>query len=242
MGDPTVSTRRSNRVRLAIRDAGWSWLTVTLVLFTVIAVTGIVSAISYDHETYLATSNGQPGWVSALNPFTIDGLLLSSTVVLFWAASRGIRGWGQLWRPAGVLVVGILATIGANLAAGLVAAWLRPVVSAWPGVALVLVSDVAFWLMSKLRAVANGEETQPAVACDCPRPATSLADALVLARAELRSQGKPAGEQALADAFGVTRHQVRQHLAGTVEPAQPDTSVPPDTAPLNGHPDVSVSA
>src|SRR6185437_14564168 len=148
MGDPTVSTRRSNRVRLAIRDAGWSWVTVAVTLFTVIAVTGIVSAISYDHETYLATSNGQPCWVSALNPFTIDGLLLSSTVVLFWAASRGIRGWGQLWRPAGVLV------------AGIVAAWLRPVVSAWPGVALVLVSDVAFWLMSKLRALASDEDEQ----------------------------------------------------------------------------------
>src|SRR6185437_14160472 len=209
MGDPTVSTRRSNRVRLAIRDAGWSWLTVTLVLFTVIAVTGIVSAISYDHETFLATSNGQPGWVSALNPFTIDGLLLSSTVVLFWAASRGIRGWGQLWRPAGVLVVGILATIGANLAAGIVAAWLRPVVSAWPGVALVLVSDVAFWLMGKLRALANDEDEQeqPTVSfCDCPRPPVTLAEAVTLARVERQLQGLPAGEQALADAFGGTRH------------------------------------
>jgi hypothetical protein len=237
MAEPSVSTPPAtlpNRVRLAVTVAGWSWLTVAVTLFAVIAVTGITAAVSYDHEYHLSYSNGQPAWVSGCNPFTVDGLILGASVVLFWAASRGIRGFGQLWRPGGVLVVGILATVAANLAAGLDETWLRPVVSAWPGVALILISDVFFWLMGKIRALANGEELQPETGCDCPAPPAppvSLAEALPLARAELRRQNKPSGEQALADAFAVTRHQVRTILA---QADAPEPAAEPDASP-NGH-------
>jgi hypothetical protein len=234
VSNTSVSTSR-NLDRRAANQASWSWVTVAVVLFTVVAVTGIVAAISYDHETYLATANGQPGWVSTLNPFTIDGLILGSTVVLFWAASRGIRGFTELWRPGGVLVVGILATVGGNLAAGITAAWLRPAVSAWPGVALVLISDVGFWLMGKIRTMGSDAPAQPAVACTCPKPATSLAAALPLARAQLRDEGKPHGELALADAFGVTRHQIRVALASAVDPTMRGLESTAAAAELNGH-------
>ena len=120
--------------------------------------------------------------------------------------------------------------------------------ASWPGVALVLMSDVGFWLMGKLRELASGEEPDPEPTvsfCDCPRPPVTLAEAVNLARTERQLQGLPAGEQALADAFGVTRHQVRQLLTQTVEPIPgvpplTDTDVPGGL--LNGHPHNTVSA
>jgi Protein of unknown function (DUF2637) len=237
MAKPSVSTSsaaRVNRGRLPFNQDNWSRLTIGVTLFAVAAITGITAAVSYDHEYNLSHLNGQPGWVSACNPFTVDGLILGSSVVLFWAASKGIQGFLQLWRPVSVLVVGILATIAANLAAGIVAAWLRPAVSAWPGISLILLSDVFFWLIGKLRSLADGEDLQPVVACKCPKPATALTDALLLARGELRRLGKPSGEQVLADSFGVTRHQVRTALVPPGDTPQADTRAAA-TASLNGH-------
>jgi hypothetical protein len=161
--------------------------------------------------------------VSSLLPFTVDGMILGASVVIVWAASQGIR---RPWRPLGVLLVGIAATIGANLAAGIGDGWLGAAVSAWSGLALILISDVAMWLMGMLRVLAAGDDPQPEAACSCPPPPTSLADVLPLARAELQRLGEPSGEQALANRFGVSRHLVRTALA----PPAPEPS-------LNGHGD-----
>ena len=130
----------------------WSRTTVGVTLFTVAAITGITAAISYDHEYQLARHHGQTAWVSSLLPFTVDGMILGASVVLVWAASNGIR---RPLRPLGVLLVGIAATIGANLAAGLGDGWLGAAVSAWSGLALILISDVAMWLTGELRKLAR---------------------------------------------------------------------------------------
>jgi len=199
----------------------WSWVPVVVTLLTVASITGIASAVSYEHEYQLARRHGQDAWVSALLPFTVDGLILGAAVVLVWAAMAGIR---RPLRPLAVLLVGIAATIAANLASGIGDGALGAAVSAWSGVALILISDVAMWLMGALRRLSNPLDIQPAAACSCPPAPVSLAEALPLARAALRDRGEPAGEQALADRFGVPRNQVRKLLAGPV----PDT--PPQYA------------
>lgn len=194
----------------------WARTTVVITLFTVAAITAITAAISYDHEYQLAHRNGQAAWVSSLLPFTVDGMILGASVVLVWAATVGIR---RPLRPLAVLLVGIGATIAANLAAGLGSGWLGAAVSAWSGLALILISDVAMWLTGALRRLSTGVDIQPAAACSCPPPPVSLAEALPLARAELARRGEPAGEQKLADQFGVARNQVRKALAVVVEPS-----------------------
>jgi hypothetical protein len=213
MAEPSVSTTRAAEAGrpqpAAIRD-NWDHLTVGVTLFVVTVLTGITAAVSYEHEYQLAYRHHQPGWVSSLLPFTVDGIIFGASVVILWAASRGIR---RPWRPISWLAVGILATIGANLASGLGDGWLGAAVAAWAGCAVIAVSDVAFWLLGKLRTLASGEDPQPASACSCPPPPTSLAVALPAARAELKRLGEPSGEQALADRFGVTRHQVRAVLS-----------------------------
>lgn len=191
--------------------------------------TGLTAAVSYQHEYHLARGNGQADWVSALIPFTVDGMILVAGIGLLWALAYRVRGFRRLWRPALVLVVGFAATVLANLYADLHYPWLGPAVSASAGVSLFFMSDVAFWLLGEQRRLsAPDDDDRPptAVACSCPPPPVTLAEALSLARAELTARGEKNGEQVLADRFGVSRHQVRQALtvpvAASVNGSGPD--------------------
>jgi len=143
--------------------------------------------------------NGQAPVGTVALPFTVDGMIPGASVVIFWAASQGLR---RPPRPVAVLLVGIGATIGANLAAGIGDGWLGAAGSAWSGLALILISDVAMWLMGTIRGLTQGDVPRPGAGCSCPPPPTSLAAALPLARAELRQFAEPVGELALADRFG----------------------------------------
>ena len=229
----------------------WSEDRVILAIVLTVVTLGVVitSAISYQHEYVLASRNGQVGWVSSLLPFSVDGQIFVAGVALLWAAMHGIRGLKRLWQPLGVLAAGVAATIAANYFSDLKLAWLGPAVSASSGVALVLMSAVAFWLLAEQRKLSRGDDPQPAVNCSCPPPlppSVTLAEALPLAREELRSRGEQYGEEALAERFGVTRHKVRSTLAvqtaqldpsdaaGAPEPAPPGAPRPPQSA-MNGH-------
>lgn len=183
------------------------------VLTVVVVGVVIASAVSYGHEDALARYNGQADWAAALVPFTVDGILLAAAIALLWASNNGVRGWQRLWRPRAELLVGILATIAANLFSDLHARWLGPAVAASAGLAVFLLSDVAFWLVGEQRRVDRGDTSQRASNCSCPPPPVTLAQALVLARAQLLEDGERHGEEALADRFSVSRHQVRTALA-----------------------------
>lgn len=218
----------------------WTGEQVTqLIVFSVVGVGMVIaSAISYYHEYLLARHNGQVKWVSLLIPFSVDGMMLVAGVALLWAAMNGIKGWQRLWQPRAVLAVGVAATIAANFFSDLVIKWLGPAVSASSGLALVLMSAVAFWLLGEQRKLSHPEDVQPAADHTCPAPPTSLAEALPVARLRLRDDGEPFGEQALADRFGVTRHVVRSALAApTVVTGVELPSRPPRSPSLNGHGD-----
>lgn len=191
------------------------------VIFAVVGVGMIItSAVSYEHEYVLARANGQVRWVSALVPFTLDGMIFVAGAALLWAAMYGVRGFSRLWQPGGVMLAGIAATIAANYYSDVREEWLGPAVSASSGVAVVLMSAVAFWLLGEVRKQVRGDDPQPAADCSCPPPPLSVAEALPLARARLKDAGEQYGEQALADRFGVTRHVVRQLLTPrTPEPS-----------------------
>lgn len=100
----------------------------------VLTVAVIAAIISYRHAYELVRSHGETGTTARLVPFTVDGLI--------WAASMVILDSNRQNRPvpplaAWSLGVGIVATIGANLAHGLDHGAIGAVVSAWPAVALV---------------------------------------------------------------------------------------------------------
>jgi hypothetical protein len=99
----------------------------------VVAVAGVAAIISYQHAYELVRSHGESGATARLAPFTVDGLILAASMVLLDASRRSQRvprlaGWS--------LAVGIVATVGANLAHGVVHGPIGALVSAWPAVAL----------------------------------------------------------------------------------------------------------
>lgn len=100
----------------------------------VVAVAGVAAIISYQHAYELVTSHGETGLTAHLLPFTVDGLI--------WAASMVVLDASRRHHPVPLLAkwslaVGIVATIGANLAHGLNHGPIGALVSAWPALALV---------------------------------------------------------------------------------------------------------
>ena len=51
-------------------------------------VAAIAASASYQHQYELAISHGQAHWVAAMLPFSVDGMIVSATLVL-WYARRG---------------------------------------------------------------------------------------------------------------------------------------------------------
>lgn len=100
----------------------------------VMAVAVIAAVISYRHAYELVATHGESGPTARLVPLTVDGLI--------WAASMVMLDANRRHQPVPALAkwslgIGIVATIGANLAHGLGHGVVGALVSAWPAVALV---------------------------------------------------------------------------------------------------------
>jgi hypothetical protein len=100
----------------------------------VVAVAGVAAIISYQHAYELITTHGETGLTAHLLPFTVDGLIWAASMVVLDASRRNhlvprLAKWS--------LAIGIVATIGANLAHGLNHGPIGALVSAWPALALV---------------------------------------------------------------------------------------------------------
>jgi hypothetical protein len=105
-------------------------VTTALAVATVAAVAAV---ISYRHAYELVSTHGETGVTARLVPFTVDGLILTASMLILHANRRHLpvpplARW--------CLAAGILATIGANLAHGLGHGPIGALVSAWPALAL----------------------------------------------------------------------------------------------------------
>jgi hypothetical protein len=121
----------------------------------VVAVAAVAAIISYQHAYELVRSHGESGPTARLVPFTVDGLIWAASMVVLDASRRNRRvprlaGWS--------LGVGIVATIGANLAHGIGHGPIGALVSAWPALALV----GSFELSMTLIRAAHGATVKPA--------------------------------------------------------------------------------
>ena len=75
---------------------------------------------------------GQPGWVAALTPLSVDGMILAASTTLLADSRSGRRG-GML--PWALLVAGSVASLAANVAVA-EAAFIGRLIAAWPSFAL----------------------------------------------------------------------------------------------------------
>ena len=89
----------------------------------------IAATVCYLHMRMLVGLHGQPGWVAALTPLSVSGMIVAASTTLLADSRTGERG-GIL--PWALLVAGSAASLAANVvvaqptAAGwIIAAWWR---------------------------------------------------------------------------------------------------------------------
>lgn len=120
----------------------------------VILLAAVAAVVSYRHAYEVVIAHGETGFTAILVPLTIDGLIFASSMVLLDAARRGGA------RPVLAylsLVLGILATLAANVMHGWAHGPIGAVVAAWPAVALVLSYELLMGLIR--RSAAGADQT-----------------------------------------------------------------------------------
>lgn len=121
------------------------------------AVAGIAAAASYTHMRQLALTYGQTSLLAALLPLSVDGLVIVGAVAM---ADDKRAGSPVRWSARVAFTVGVVASILANIVATPGGAVAR-IVSAWPAVSLLLVTEV---LSRPARAAAATQVVPPVVA------------------------------------------------------------------------------
>ncbi|MBO3753077.1 DUF2637 domain-containing protein [Streptosporangiaceae bacterium NEAU-GS5] len=190
----------------------------------VMAVAAVAAVISYQHAYELVSSHGESGITARLVPFTVDGLI--------WAASMVILDASRRERPVPSLAkwslgVGIVATIGANVAHGMNHGVIGAVVSAWPAVALVGSFELLMLLTRSAAASATiplvGEAEQVLPIPQEPKR-TEVEQTIEEAirtdyLTSLNGPGRPLSQRFLADKHGMDRRKVKQIISTVAPPA-----------------------
>ena len=164
------------------RPDGWiRWTTTGCV--TVLAL--IAATVSYLHMHLLVAAYGQPGWVAALTPLSVDGMIVAASTALLADSRSGGRG-GLL--PWALLVTGSVASLAANVAVAEPTVTGR-VIAAWPSFALIGSYEL---LMRQVRrnAVGAGTSRQRTPVPQIPR---QQADGEAVPRRRHRSSGSDPG-------------------------------------------------
>jgi hypothetical protein len=93
----------------------------------------IAGTVSYLHMHLLVELHGQPGWVAALTPISVDGTIVAASTTLLADSRAGRRGGALLWLLLGA---GSVASLAANVAVAEPTMTGR-VIAAWPSFALI---------------------------------------------------------------------------------------------------------
>jgi len=92
----------------------------------------IAGTVSYLHMHLLVALHGQPGWVAALTPLSVDGMIVAASTTLLAESRSGSRG-GVL--PWSLLIAGSVASLAANVAVAQ-PTLIGRVIAAWASFAL----------------------------------------------------------------------------------------------------------
>lgn len=104
------------------------WITIGCVALLAL----IAGTVSYLHMHLLVARHGQPGWVAALTPLSVDGMIVAASTTLLADSRSGGKG-GVL--PWALLVAGSVASLAANVAVA-EPSLIGRVIAAWPSFAL----------------------------------------------------------------------------------------------------------
>ena len=174
---------------------------IVIALFAAAQVAVVAFSGSWQHQYELSVHLGQAHWVAGMQPLSVEGLIVSGTLVIWYAARYG---WP---RPLGaylVLAAAVAQTVLMNLGADYRWPWLGPEISVWPAVAFVAAYEMAVWLVRKRQDAARRARAGGTVPSLVPGDAETAA--LLSLRATLAA-GNPWSQNQLQDRFGLTRAQ-----------------------------------
>ncbi len=92
----------------------------------------IAGTVSYLHMHTLVALHGQPGWVAALTPLSVDGMIVAASTTLLADSRSGRKGSALPWA---LLIAGSVASLAANVAVA-EPTLIGRVIAAWPSFAL----------------------------------------------------------------------------------------------------------
>lgn len=147
----------------------------------VVAVAGIAAYVSYWHAYDVVRAHGETGVTARLEPFTIDGLVYASSMVVLYAARH------RLAVPAlarWLLALGIIAALGANIAHGWHAGAIGAAVTAGSAASLVGSYELLLWLV---RTAASGSAVRESATDQTGSPANQTDAELRLVPSPRRS-------------------------------------------------------
>lgn len=131
----------------------------------VLAVAMIAAVVSFTHIEALAFEHGQPVGDARLLPLSVDGLLVASSLTLLVGA-RTQRPASGLARFG--LVLGVIATVLANVTFGVHAGPVGAVISAWPAVSFIVSTEILVGQMRRARTTPAPATAVQTVADDVP--------------------------------------------------------------------------
>jgi Protein of unknown function (DUF2637) len=108
----------------------------------------IAGTVSYLHMHLLVELHGQPCWVAALTPLSVDGMIVAASTTLLADSRGGGRGGFMPWA---LLVAGSAASLAVNVAVADPAMTGR-VIAAWPSLSLIAAYEL---LMRQVRRAAE---------------------------------------------------------------------------------------
>lgn len=123
----------------------------------VLSIAAFAGYISYRHAYELAIKNGENAWAAWALPLTIDGLIFSASMVILRANRHGAKVPGMAWIA---MALGILATLGANVAHGVPYGIVGMLTAAWPAVALVVSFEMLMRLFKPLMSTETADEPE----------------------------------------------------------------------------------
>jgi Protein of unknown function (DUF2637) len=115
----------------------------------------IAGTVSYLHMHLLVELHGHHGWVAALTPLSVDGMIVAASTTLLADSRSGGRGRALSWLLLGA---GSVASLAANVALAEPTVTGR-VIAAWPSFALIGSYEL---LMRQIRATAAASGRRPA--------------------------------------------------------------------------------
>jgi hypothetical protein len=131
----------------------------------VLAVAVVAGIVSFTHIEALALAHGYALGTARLLPVSVDGLIVAASLACLTEAR--VRGEASRLSRSG-LVLGILATLAANVAAGAQFGIVGAMVNAWPAIAFIVASEILLRMLRAAPDLPSAGETAETVAAAAP--------------------------------------------------------------------------